>query len=146
VPTPYGGTLGWIQLLDHYNYVESPVHWDTTDTAGYVLDDGFGVFYDEHTVVTGNAGAIISDSPGSNLDAKTECIRSDHFKDFLMYNPGGGDSIYVPLALFGWDWQGHVERPTVFHGWTVTSGGYSTDPTYTPATTFPEWTEGFSDY
>ena len=89
-------------------------------------------------------GDSTSDSPSEwNLsNGFKQVSASDSFTMWLMYNPGGTDSIWVPLRLTNWSWSGTATRSGSI--WELTGSSNTANPSSSATTTFPEWTGNVS--
>lgn len=120
-----------------------------------VLDDGLGIQYSGSQPINDGAAATLSgnsysDSPGSGqLTPDITVVNcSDQFTDFFMYQPTGGDSIWVTLSRLTWSWSGTATKapppppPPPPSGFILGAHSPNSITTQTGAasTTLPEWT------
>jgi hypothetical protein len=64
-------------------------------------------------------------------------VAEPHIRTWLMYTPGGQGSVYVPLMMVPWHWQGNV----VGHELSGAQSGFDGPAVETRTKdSFPHWT------
>lgn len=86
------------------------------------------------------------DVPGTRLYPEFDGIsRSDSFRSYFMYKPASPGSIWVPLGVYLWSWEGAASRTrlgssdTTTNVWTLTSSQQSTPGFGQAKSEFPVW-------
>lgn len=89
--------------------------------------DGPDLLYDLPVNFPSTKSWCSSDSPFTTLDGYSYLSRTDEFQTYFMFNPETKNSIWVPLALMTWGWDGTTSL--VKGKWTAPSGA-ATPPAY----------------
>lgn len=81
----------------------------------------------------------MADSPGINLTTSIQkVVATDTAKSWLMFKPQGDNSIWIPLKVISWSWNGEAEK--IEGIWQKTIGTRTT-PTVEDPVAFPKWTQ-----
>ncbi len=130
-----GATLKWYQVVTSSNrrYLQGSGWHYRRPTLGV---DAFVYPQDP----AGGPPIQARDAPGNNLDGTWSEFRvNDTFTMWLMFQPPGSGSIFVPLRSVEWFWNGTAVNNA---GWSFTGGSSSINPTSSESATLPEWTNG----
>ena len=145
---PTKGQAALIQLISSKDAVEWNYAFDTSkDTGGFVLDNTTNApFY--NAPVPAQMTADFDDTPGTVVVNLTHtaaaAIRTDEYKTYYMYKSDTAGSIWVPIAMVEWNWNGKVTQAAGV--WTFISRSPVTASKKwngKPTTEFPEWTETY---
>lgn len=123
VETPLGrgaGEIAYIQLIDELHTRELADGTDKrilTSNGKYVLDDGtlnalYGADGNRSTTIGNGATASrgLNDSPETEVLPTENMTRRDIFALYLMYKPGGADSIWTTVGVLNWSWSGYITK------------------------------------
>jgi hypothetical protein len=158
VTAPAGGD-GQIGFTQRINYLRRQTDnagnpWKITSNGVFQLDGDLGIQYKgPQNISAGGSttlnGSNYSDSPGNGLStAEQQSSAADSFELYLMYKPGGLDSIWVTLAMANWSWAGQTTRigapASPANNWNAVSGASMTnDANGADTTSLPTWTGRF---
>ena len=140
------GEIAFIQRINPHRVWTPGKKW--TSSGNFVLDGAPGkteIFYAQKRIPLsgGEAKLESNDSPSNPLSSfptALETTGKDKFEIYLMYRPSGVDSIWVPLGVLLWDWEGVAKRATVTNPWVVqASTPPSADPSGNDTLEFPLW-------
>jgi hypothetical protein len=143
VPAPYAttGSFSWVQVI-------------TVATSTCTHEGWTGDWYEHMEPTSGldtsfpySSGSDFSDSPQTPYDRGSYDYKYhdfDAFEYWLLYNPGGSNSIYVPVAKGDWGCGGdgtrsNTSNPDGWHAVSGTLGQYCNS--FSATTEFPEWTQ-----
>jgi hypothetical protein len=145
---PFGGGANIVQLVNASRSLSASYGGEQSTTSGqYWLDtDGF-YFNGDSSIFSPlyyNSMEFL-DQPGyglNNLTGADLCSIVDSFKDYIVFKPGGNNSIYVTLGRVLWSWSASTSK---------TNGVWSS-PTYQvngPSSPdgsdeFPSWPNTYS--
>lgn len=175
---PIGGTYGWVQTinkLDAYEYAQadSPTGPVPFTMRGFIDNPALrgGVAYQTlplldtltvfakspyygakapiATVGTGNAPAVMTDSPQSQFSlipkdgvTVTRVTRSDSFTDWLIFTPNGGVPVVIGSTTWAWGATAVTDPLT---GLATLMPGSVQNPVvtaaYAPSPTLPTWAD-----
>lgn len=128
IPSGFSGSTEWVQLADPLRRRKKPDGtWDRWAGAGLDTDYPY------------SAATSTTDSPATSLDSGyVEKTANDSFTMYLMFQPSGFGSIFVPLRQVSWSWGGDA----VYSGgtWLLPFSHNTLNPVDTDTTSFPEWT------
>lgn len=109
------------------------------NSNGYWLDGC--PLYDDATQRSGSQYTWTSgDSPGLGFtasDSMGDIAMS--FQTYFMYRPGGFHSIWVPLGLMAWNFDGTAARQGTPGVWQLSSASASVNPSGSATSIFPVW-------
>jgi hypothetical protein len=136
------GQAGYVQVLDgdytdpkNVNCVEVPIN-------GPALDGALDEFpADRQTPVPANASSSLLRSfyDGPHVAMWNGCAQEDlSFSTYLMFNPGGAGSIWVPLRLITWELHDEAANGALVNGAEHVIG-----PVDNETTDFPKWTKKY---
>jgi hypothetical protein len=137
VPSGFSGNTQWVQLVTATTRIR------TTNGAVQQTLSGSGL----DTLYPYASGSSTEDSPRSIFgpcDFSAFSI-NDSFTMWLMFQPGGTGSIWVPLREVSWNWAGSAGRITTC-GWLLTGSSHSNNPADQDSTTFPQWTTNITSF
>jgi hypothetical protein len=97
------------------------------------------------TFVDSNMVFILgADRPNNALPTNgVGCSRSDNFETFLMFKPGVGSSIDVPIRKMQWQWSGLATNSN--GTWSLLSSNVAITATNLNATAHPSWTNNVAN-
>lgn len=149
------GQVGILQLVNNQRFLihidgGDKYHWNLNNQ--WVLDVGpenAYIFYQNamDTLYPGsNAQFEVTDTPSSDLASFLQLVSigdqdsdPETYMAYLMFQPVGQGSIFVPLSVLTWFWAGYTEREG--DNWSpVKNPENSVNPLGEAATVFPQWT------
>jgi hypothetical protein len=92
-----------------------------------------------------NAGQTINsistvDSPGTRLDSdRTYHSVTDTFTMYLIYQPNGTDSIWVPIKQIFWSWVASAQRADITSNWSISTSNSTCQSSNQNSSTLPQW-------
>lgn len=130
IPSGFSGNTEWIQIA-------TPFHRRQLNDRSWQRFTGSGLDtqYQYPELSTG----VTADSPAEHLDGSLlQATADDTFEMWLMFQPTGAGSIWVPLRKVTWSWSGATTRSGIT--WTLNSSNHSLFPSDVDSTTHPQWT------
>ena len=135
IPTNFPSSVVWVQV--DYNPTFSLL--DTNSILHTNLQEHAGPYVDTSYPYKALSNGNPVDTPGTELpngNEYVECMDSDTFEMWLMYQPTNG--IPVPIRAVNWSWTGSA---TNYLGltWMLKQATNSVNPVDFPTSTFPQW-------
>lgn len=134
IPSGFSGSTQYVQIA-------TPFHRRQLNSGAWERFTGSGL---DTTYPYGDLSpGVTADSPAEHLNsALLQASADDTFEMWLMFQPTGTGSIWVPLRKVTWSWSGTTSRSGIT--WTLNSSSHSTNPSDADSTTHPQWTRNTS--
>lgn len=136
---PKNVTTDGLVLDAEFNYASSQI--SQSDPAPWPADSTADVSDEK----------LWSDAPQSDVSYCVSAICGDTFNTYMMYQPPGPDSQWVPLHKCVWNWQVNMNRTwslgidgIIWGLWTPTPPGSVSVSDDSDTSTFPSWTDVYT--
>lgn len=137
IPSPFGGTTQWVQIV---NYSKRKIVG-----GGVVIKDEELSGLDGCYPYTNRGSGRAFDSPFEEIyvsfrttSYSAQITTDDDYTMWLMYKPASPDSVWVPLKKVNWFWNAQADG--LNRKWTTT-GNNSINPSFNDTIDFPRWTK-----
>lgn len=154
-PQNVSGTIGMIQLANNQRFMTDTdgISWRSRLNSQTVLDVGpfpHWLFYQNEIVSIGSqqSGQIqITDAPALELGGPQRMVAvgdgdpivPERYQTYLMFQSSSPTSIWVPLGVLTWTWEGYTELAN--GNWSpVQQPGNTVNPAGALQAAMPSWT------
>ncbi len=117
--TPFSGGANIVQLVNASRSLSASYGGQQQTTGGQFWLDNSHLYFSSDFVLSAGTATPYSnnirffDQPGyglNNLTGADLCSIVDYFKDYIVFKPDGGGSIYVTLGRILWDWSASTTK------------------------------------